>query len=64
MTVSSLFVTGTLIFVAEIHFESLSLLEAHNSIFKYDIIPLCETSLNETIVIRRNSLETNNERLF
>ena len=28
-----------------------SLLEADNSIFKYDIISLCETSLNEVTVV-------------
>ena len=31
--------------------QRVSLLESHNSLFNYDIICLCETSLNETIDI-------------
>ena len=33
------------------NFSRVSLLEAHNSIFKYDIISLCETSLNEETTV-------------
>ena len=29
--------------------DRLNLLEAHNSLFNYDIISLCETNLNDTI---------------
>ena len=33
------------------NFERVQLIEAHNSIFNYDLISLCETSLNESIEI-------------
>ena len=33
------------------NFERVQLLEAHNSLFDYDLISLCETSLNESAVI-------------
>ena len=33
------------------NFRRVSLLEAHNTIFKYDIISLCETSLNDDIQV-------------
>ena len=32
-------------------FQRISLLEAHNTIYNYDIISLCETSLDDTIVL-------------
>ena len=35
-------------------FSPVTLLEAHNSIFKYDIISLCETSLNDNIHLDQN----------
>ena len=38
------------------NFYRVTLLEAHNSIFKYDIISLCETSLNNEVVVPENSL--------
>ena len=38
-------------------FQRISLLEAHNSIFKYDIISLCETSLNEDTKVPENVLK-------
>ena len=38
-------------------FQRVSLLEAHNSIFKYDIISLCETSLNEATKVPENILK-------
>ena len=38
-------------------FQRVSLLEAHNSIFKYDIISLCETSLNEATNVAENILK-------
>ena len=37
-------------------FYRVSLLEAHNTEFKYDIISLCETSLNDTIQVPDNIL--------
>ena len=37
-------------------FCRISLLEAHNTNFNYDIISLCETSLNETIQVPENIL--------
>ena len=37
-------------------FYRTSLLEAHNANFNYDIISLCETSLNETIEVKENIL--------
>ena len=37
-------------------FYRISLLEAHNTIFKYDIISLCETSLNGDITVPENAL--------
>ena len=37
-------------------FYRISLLEAHNTIFKYDIISLCETSLNDDITVPENAL--------
>ena len=37
-------------------FYRISLLEAHNTILKYDIISLCETSLNDDITVPENAL--------
>ena len=37
-------------------FYRISLLEAHNTIFKYDIISLCETSLDDDTVVPENAL--------
>ena len=37
-------------------FYRISLLEAHNTLFKYDIISLCETSLNDEITVPENAL--------
>ena len=37
-------------------FYRVSLLEANNTLYKYDIISLCETSLSDDIVIPENSL--------
>ena len=39
------------------NFYRISLIEAHNSIFNYDIISLCETSLNEETKIPENSFK-------
>ena len=38
------------------NFCRVSLLEAHNTIFKYDIISLCETSLNDEVQVREGLL--------
>ena len=38
------------------NFSRISLLEAHNTIFKYDIISLCETSLNDEVTVPENAL--------
>lgn len=37
-------------------FYRISLLEAHNTLFKYDIISLCETSLSDDITVPENAL--------
>ena len=38
------------------NFNRISLLEAHNTIFNYDIISLCETSLNDETPVPENAL--------
>ena len=38
------------------NFNRIAILEAHNSIFKYDIISLCETSLNDDSPVPENAL--------
>ena len=38
-------------------FSRVSLLNAHNSIYKYDIISLCETSLSENEIIPENIIQ-------
>ena len=35
--------------LAEKNFQRVHLIEAHNSIFHYDLISICETSLNDTV---------------
>ena len=35
--------------IAKDDFQRVRLIEAHNSIFKYDLISICETSLNDSI---------------
>ena len=37
-------------------FYRIHLLEAHNTVFNYDIISLCETSLDESLKVKENSL--------
>ncbi len=39
------------------NFHRIHIIEAHNSIFKYNIISLCETSLNETTKVPDNILK-------
>ena len=38
------------------NFERIQLIEAHNSIFNYDLISLCETSLNSSAEIPNSLL--------
>ena len=38
-------------------FERISLLEAHNSIFDYDVLSLCQTSLNDQTVLLKKLIE-------
>ena len=38
-------------------FSRVSLLNAHNSIYKYDIISLCETSLSENEIVPENIIQ-------
>ena len=35
--------------LAKDNFQRVSLIEAHNSIFNYDLISICETSLDDTV---------------
>ena len=35
--------------IAKDDFQRVRLIEAHNSIFNYDLISICETSLNDSI---------------
>ena len=53
---SFLFVIGTFNTLSKDAFHRVSLIEAHNTTFDYDIISLCETSLNDTIQIPDNIL--------
>ena len=49
--------------LAKDNFQRVRLIEAHNSVFNYDLISICETSLNdsvelpETLVIIRRTLD-------
>ena len=45
------FVNWNLNSLAKNNFERVQLIEAHNSIFNYDLISLCETSISESIEI-------------
>ena len=35
--------------LAKDNFERIRLIEAHNALFKYDLISICETSLNDSV---------------
>ena len=61
--VNQAFSTGYLSFcnwnlntLSKVNFHRVSILEAHNTIFKYDIISLCETSLNDENPVPENAL--------
>ena len=43
--------------LAKDNFERVQLLEAHNSLFNYDLISLCEVSINSTVEIPATLLE-------
>ena len=43
------FMTWNVNSIAKDNFERVGLIEAHNSIFNYDLISLCETSLNDSV---------------
>ena len=43
--------------LAKDNFQRVQLLEAHNTLFSYDLISLCETSLNDTIAVPEHLLE-------
>ena len=43
------FMSWNLNSLAKDNFQRVSLIEAHNSIFDYDLISICETSLNDTV---------------
>ena len=41
--------------IAEDNFQRVNLIEAHNSLFKYDLISICETGLNDYIFVSANN---------
>ena len=43
------FMSWNVNFIAKDDFQRVRLIEAHNSIFNYDLISICETSLNDSI---------------
>ena len=43
--------------LAKDNFQRVKLLEAHNSLYNYDLISLCETSLNDTVDVPDTLLE-------
>ena len=43
--------------LAKDNFQWIQLLEAHNSIFNYELISLCETSLNDSVELPDQLLE-------
>ena len=51
------FMTWNLNSLAKRNFERIELIEAHNSIFDYDIISICETSLNDTVELPKKLLD-------
>ena len=42
--------------LAKDNFQRVSLIEAHNSIFNYDLISICETSFNDSVELPDNLL--------
>ena len=45
------FMSWNLNSLAKDNFKRVRLIEAHTSLFNYDMISICETSLNDTVVI-------------
>ena len=43
--------------LAKDDFQRVTLIEAHNSIFNYDLISICETSLNDSIELPETLLK-------
>ena len=43
------FMSWNLNFLAKDNFQRIQLLEAHNTLFDYDLISICETSLNDSV---------------
>ena len=50
--------------LAKDDFYRLGLIEAHNSVFNYDLISLCETSLNNQVLLPDSKDYLNNEYSF
>ena len=42
--------------LAKNNFQGVRLIEAHNSIFNYDLISICETSLNDSVELPESLL--------
>ena len=45
------FMSWNVKYIAKDNFQRVRLIEAHNSIFNYDLISICETSLNDSIIL-------------
>ena len=50
------FMSWNLNSLAKNNFQRVRLIEAHNSIFNYDLISICETSLNDSVELPENLL--------
>ena len=44
--------------LAKDNFQRIRLIEAHNSIFNYDLISICETSVNDSVELPSTLLNT------
>ena len=51
------FMSWNLNSLAKNDFQRISLIEAHNSVYNYDLISLCETSLNDNVELPESLLE-------
>ena len=51
------FVSSNLNSLAKDKFQRVSLIEAHNSLFNYDLISICETCLNDSVELPETLLE-------
>ena len=43
------FMSWNLNSIAKDNFQRVNLIEAHNSLFKYDLVSICETGLNDSV---------------